>query len=69
VNCLQLQVLNCLNCEGGGGKLQRYLIIIYRSAWNGIWIDFYVKQFCWEQTGTLQKYVIVDNISKNFYSL
>jgi len=28
VNCLQLQVLDCLNCEVGGSKLQRNLIII-----------------------------------------
>ena len=26
MNCLQLQVLDCLNCEGGGSKVQRYLI-------------------------------------------
>ena len=28
VNCLQLQVFDCLNCEGGGTNLQRILIII-----------------------------------------
>jgi len=28
VNCLHLQVLDCLNCEGGGSNLQRKLIII-----------------------------------------
>ena len=28
VNCLQLQVLDCLNCEGGGKNVQRKLIII-----------------------------------------
>ena len=28
VNCLQYEVLNCLNCEDGGSKLQRKLVII-----------------------------------------
>jgi len=28
VNCLQLEVLDCFNCECGGNKLQRKLIII-----------------------------------------
>jgi len=45
VNCLRLQVLNCLNCEDGGSNVQRYLIIVYQSAWNDILIDFNVKQF------------------------
>ena len=28
VNCLQREVMDCLNCEGGGSNLQRKLIII-----------------------------------------
>jgi hypothetical protein len=36
VKCLQLQVLDCLNSEGGGSNVQRNFIIIYRSAWNDI---------------------------------
>jgi len=36
VKFLQLHVLNCLNCEGGGSNVQRYLIFVYRLAWNDI---------------------------------
>jgi len=28
VNCLQLQVLDCLNCEDGGTNLLRNLIVV-----------------------------------------
>jgi len=34
VNCLEVQELDCQNCEGGGSNLPRNLIIIYRSAWS-----------------------------------
>jgi len=30
-------------------------------------MDFSVKQFCWEQTGILPKYVVVDNIKKKIF--
>jgi hypothetical protein len=66
VNCLQLQVLDCQNCEGGGSNLQRKLIIIYRSAGKDIGRDFNVYQFCWEHTGVLPICVNVDNIKRKF---
>jgi hypothetical protein len=59
-------MLNCLNFECIGDNLQRYLIIIYRSEWNGIRIDFNVKPFRWEQIGLIQNYIIVVNIKRNF---
>jgi len=36
VNRLQLQVLDCLDCDVGCSNLQRKLTIICRSAWNDI---------------------------------
>ena len=42
VNCLELQVLDCLNCEGGGSNLQRKLITIYRSVRSDIRTEFNV---------------------------
>jgi hypothetical protein len=64
VNCLQLQVLNYLKGGGESSKRQRYLIILYRSAWNGILIDSNVKQLFWEQTGILSKDIILVYIKK-----
>ena len=66
VNCLQLEVLGCLNSEGGDSKLQRKLIIIHRSVWSDIRTDFNVYQFCSEHSGILLKCVIFDNIKRNF---
>ena len=43
-------MLNCLNCEGGGINLQRKLLIMYRCAWNDIWGEFNVQQFCGESS-------------------
>jgi len=36
VNCLQLEVLDCLNFEVGGSNILRKLVIIYRASWNDI---------------------------------
>jgi hypothetical protein len=33
---LQLEVLDCLNCAGGGSNVLRELLVIYRSVWSDI---------------------------------
>jgi len=56
VNCLQLQVLDCLNCEGGGSHLKRNLILIFRSSCNDI---EEILLFCNFVENTLEYYRIL----------
>ena len=66
VNCLELQELDCLNCEGEGSILRRNLIVIYRLAWSHIGKNINIQQFWSEYTRTLTNYVTFDNIKRKF---